>query len=195
MFDIPQMRQQYGELLSRLELLEESMLNCCQLVINLDAIAFNHFLAPFVKITKNTLYLAISDTKFSSMRLLKWSKWSWGSEFPSYTLIVGSLNPSSNLASCFYQLKGDPIATTINSSSFSSMATIARWSSTIRISLCPLALTSCCLLWAVECWDHPGLPFYSVCPLDPPLCLTFWTHSLIRSVLRYDQFVHFECPL
>ena len=100
------------------------------------------------------------------MRSLKWPKWSWGSNFPSYTLMVGSLNPSGNMASRISWLKGDPIAAVINSLSFSSMETITWRRSLIGISLCPLELASCCLLWAMECWEHS------------------WSHLLFNMSLR-----------
>ena len=145
------------------------VLSYCQLVTNSVGINLNHFLAPLVRVTANTLHFANSKTKCSSMRLLKWSRWSWGSDFLSYALIPGSLNPSSSLALCTSWLKGDPVAVANNSTSFSFMAAMARCKSSIRIPPCPpWPLQVVHFEWPTTetaldhafCWAYPlGLPY------------------------------------
>ena len=75
----------------------------------------------------------------------------WGSDFPSYALMVESLNPLSSFASRISLMKGDPVAFGISSSSFSFMAAITRGSSSIGISPYPLEATSSYLLLVEDC--------------------------------------------
>ena len=52
------------------------VLSCCQLVTDPAGIDLNHFLAPPIRVTTNTLHFANSETKCNSIRSLKWSRWS-----------------------------------------------------------------------------------------------------------------------
>ena len=65
--------------------------------------------------------------------------------------MAGCLNPYGNLVSRISRLKDDRIATAINSTSFSFMAMIARWRSSIGISPCLPGTISRCPLCAVDC--------------------------------------------
>ena len=125
------------------------------------------------------------------MRSLKWLRWSCGSDFPSYAFMAGSLNHSNNLASRIFRLKGDPVATVINSTSFSFMIAIVRWRSSIRISPCLLGATSGCLLCEVDCWDRSwsrllfsvslkSAPWPNLLKMLPELLLSpFWSRRTL----------------
>ena len=132
----------------------KKVLSCCQMETDPAGMDLNHFLAPPVKVIAKALYFANSETICSSMRSLKWSRWSWGSEFPLYALIARSLNPSGSFALRTSWLKGDPMAAAINSTSFSFMAEMARRKSSIRISPWPLGANTNYQFWAIDCWDH-----------------------------------------
>ena len=111
-------------------------------------------------------------------------------------LDIQELKPFGNLASRISQLKGNPITSTINSSSFSSMATIVRWKSSIGMSLCPLELTFCLLLWAVECWERSwSCLLFSVSLRSAPLpnLLNTFLDSLLPSLWPVHALL--VCPL
>ena len=109
------------------------VLSCCQLVTDPTGMDLNHFLAPLVKVIAKTLHFANCETRCSSMRSLKWLRWSWGSDFPSYALIARSLNSSDSFASRTSWLKGDPVVVAINSMLFSFMVAMARHKSSTGI--------------------------------------------------------------
>ena len=48
------------------------VLSCYQQVTDLTKIDLNHFLAPLIRVTVNTLHFTNSETKCRSMRSLKW---------------------------------------------------------------------------------------------------------------------------
>ena len=141
-FMFPRCANRTVDLLVAWKCWRNDVLNCCQLEIDPAGTTLSHFLASLIRVTAKTLHLAISETKWSFIRSLKWSRWSWGSDFPSYALMARSLNPSSSLALHISRLKGYPVVDAINSTSFSFMTSIAWRRSSIRISPCLLGSTS-----------------------------------------------------
>ena len=147
------MSKRHCELLGRLELSQKDALSCFQLVIDPSVIDLNHFLAPLLKMTMNTLCFAWSDTICNSIKSLKWSRWSWGSTFPSYALIFESLNPSSSGAFRISLQKGEASTSKTSLSSCSSIVTMAHCRSSNEMFLNPWEFVSVHTLWVIECWE------------------------------------------
>ena len=57
------------------------------------SMCLNHFLAVTVNVTAKHLHRAHDETWSKSIWSLKVSRWSWGSVFPSYVVMVGIQNP------------------------------------------------------------------------------------------------------
>ena len=70
-------------------------------------ICLNQFLVVVVKVTTKHLDHARDETWCRSIWSLKASRWSWGSVFPSYVVMVGIRNPTSRDACWISRLKDE----------------------------------------------------------------------------------------
>ena len=71
------------------------------------SICLNHFLVVTVKVTVKHLHRARDETWSKSIWSLKASRWSWGSIFPTYVIMIGIQNPAGRGTYWISKRKGE----------------------------------------------------------------------------------------